>query len=69
MNEADDPKAWRRFADMDMEAARVLNRDERLEALAAVVCFHAYQAAEKYLKKTPRWEMRPSRAITALTVL
>lgn len=50
MNAADDPGAWRRFADMDLEAARVLVRDERLEGLAAVICFHAHQSAEKYLK-------------------
>ncbi|HZY64890.1 MAG TPA: HEPN domain-containing protein [Rubrobacteraceae bacterium] len=50
MNAADDPGTWRRFADMDLEAARVLVRDERLEALAAVICFHAHQSAEKYLK-------------------
>lgn len=27
---------------MDLEAARVLVRDERLEGLAAVICFHAH---------------------------
>jgi HEPN domain-containing protein len=46
----DDPKSWRSFADMDMEAARVLASDERPGILAHVICFHAHQAAEKYLK-------------------
>lgn len=46
----DDPKSWRSFADMDMEAARVLSSDEGAGILAHVICFHAHQAAEKYLK-------------------
>lgn len=46
----DDPKAWRSFADMDLEAALVIVSSERAEELAAVVCFHAHQAAEKYMK-------------------
>lgn len=50
MNAPDDPLSWRRFADMDIVAARVLGTEERSEALAYVVCFHAHQAAEKYLK-------------------
>lgn len=50
MNAADDPTTWRRFADMDMEAARLISTVESSEALASVICFHAQQAAEKYLK-------------------
>lgn len=50
MSAADDPRSWQRLAQTDMEAARVLVSDERAEALASAVCFHAQQAAEKYLK-------------------
>lgn len=50
MNAPDDPKSWQSFADMDMEAARFISGSESLEDLASVVCFHAQQAAEKYLK-------------------
>lgn len=46
----DDPRSWHSFADMDLEAARVLASGETAEELAAVICFHAHQAAEKYLK-------------------
>lgn len=50
MSEADDPRSWQRFADTDLMAARALVSEERAEGLASVVCFHAQQAAEKYLK-------------------
>lgn len=35
---------------MDLGAARVLSSSGRAEEVAAVVCFHAHQAAEKYMK-------------------
>lgn len=50
MNAADDPITWRRFDDMDMEAARLVFSGESSVALSSVVCFHARQAAEKYLQ-------------------
>lgn len=50
MNAPDDPRAWLRFADIDITAARVLDSEERSDALAYAVCSHAHQAAEKYLK-------------------
>jgi HEPN domain-containing protein len=50
MNDVRDPLAWRRFADMDIEAARVLKTHEHFEVLSHVVAFHAHQSAEKYLK-------------------
>ena len=46
----EDPKAWRRFADGDLQTARILAVREDAEVLAHVVAFHAHQSAEKYLK-------------------
>lgn len=46
----EDPRAWRSFADGDLQTARILAEREDVKALAHVVAFHAHQLAEKYLK-------------------
>ncbi len=45
-----DPSAWMRFADEDLQAARILSEREDADALAHIIAFHAHQSAEKYLK-------------------
>lgn len=39
-----------RFADEDLQAARILSGQEDTLALAHIIAFHAHQSAEKYLK-------------------
>lgn len=46
----EDPLAWRRFADSDLQTARILSEHEDAEDFARITTFHAHQAAEKYLK-------------------
>lgn len=48
MNETGSPEAWAEKAEHDLQAARQLLR--RRQPLTDIVCFHAQQCAEKYLK-------------------
>ncbi len=48
MNNENNPEIWARYAEDDYEVARGLARHKRPKFF--VICFHAQQSAEKYLK-------------------
>lgn len=48
MSDVTDPRAWADKAEDDFKAAQLLLR--RKEPLTYIVCYHAQQCAEKYLK-------------------
>ncbi len=70
MSDPTNPLDWVEYAEQDWETAQILRRRKRL--MAAVICFHAQQCAEKYLKAMPvarRAEFPKTHDLVALNTL
>lgn len=54
-----DPSAWMRFADEDLQAARILSGQEDAFALAHIIAFHAHQSASRGCWRSTREQNPP----------